>query len=141
MSRCRIGLPFFIERYQGPVDGVLAFTVRRCTVEHKDVSERSNTTLQPRNTNLLVTVAICGSLFASPVAPYLANRFGRKRTIQIAFGLCCLPSSIMQRLALVGVGLSFCLQHSLNLLCRPNLGAMAFARAWNFMGITLAEQV
>jgi MFS family permease len=48
--------------------------------------------------------------------------FGRKRTLLIAFGLCCIPASFLQLFA-------------------PNMGALAFGRMWNYFGIGLTQQV
>lgn len=48
---------------------------------------------------MTVTVAIVGSLVAPLIGPTLQKHLGRKKTIMIAFGLFCLPSSFLQLFA------------------------------------------
>jgi MFS family permease len=75
-----IGLPFFIEHFQGPSQTpVIMFT--------------------PQNINLTVTVAIVGSTVAPLISPFLQKRFGRKKTILIAYGGFCVPASLLQLFA------------------------------------------
>jgi MFS family permease len=50
---------------------------------------------------MTVTVAVVGSLIAPLIGPILQKRLGRKKTIMVAFGLFCLPSSFLQLFAYV----------------------------------------
>lgn len=73
-------MPFFINKFQGPLPGgILAFDAT--------------------SLNLIIPLSVAGTALAPFAFPYLQKTLGRKYTIIFAYGACCIPASFLQLFA------------------------------------------